>query len=134
MRDRCAGLAWVLIASFLVTVPQSLPAHAGMIDTASIVQDLEAERDRVRLEAFLSRQDVADRLAAMGVDPLDISQRVQALTDQEIVSIAAHLDQAPAGQNAVVAFVGAGVTVVLILIVTDLLGLTDVFTFVDPAG
>jgi hypothetical protein len=44
--------------------------------------------------------------------------------------IAGQLDQLPAGQSAVGAVVGAIVIIFLVLLVTDLLGLTNVFPFV----
>jgi hypothetical protein len=44
--------------------------------------------------------------------------------------IAGRLDQLPAGQSAVGAVVGAILIIFLVLLITDLLGLTNVFPFV----
>jgi len=43
------------------------------------------------------------------------------------------VDTAPAGQNAVGIIVGAIVLIFIILLVTDLLGLTDIFPFVKKS-
>jgi hypothetical protein len=45
--------------------------------------------------------------------------------------IAGQLDQLPAGQSAIGAVVGAILIIFLVLLVTDLLGLTNVFPFVN---
>ena len=56
---------------------------------------------------------------------------MQALSDAQVREIAGQLDQLPAGQSAVGIIVGAILLVFLILLVTDLLGLTNVFPFVN---
>jgi hypothetical protein len=65
------------------------------------------------------------------VDPAQAAARVAALSDPQIREIAGELDQLPAGQSAVAAVVGAILIIFLVLLVTDLLGLTDVFPFVN---
>ena len=57
-------------------------------------------------------------------------QRATTLSDREIRQIAGQLEKLPAGQSAVGAVVGAIVLIFLVLLITDLLGLTDVFPFV----
>ena len=57
--------------------------------------------------------------------------RVAALSDDQVREIAGHLDQLPAGQSAVAAVVGAILIIFLVLLVTDLLGLTNIFPFVN---
>lgn len=51
--------------------------------------------------------------------------RVDALTDAEAQQLARQLDTMPAGGNAL----GVLLTVFLVLLITDLLGWTDVFPF-----
>ena len=70
------------------------------------------------------------RSGAPVVDPAEAVQRVAGLSDAEVQRIAGHLDQLPAGQGAIGAVIGAAVLIFLILLVTDLLGLTDVYPFV----
>ena len=52
-----------------------------------------------------------------------------ALSDDEIRAIADRIDTLPAGQGAVGAVVGAALIVFIVLLITDLAGLTDVFSF-----
>ena len=80
--------------------------------------------------AFLDRAEVREQIAALGVDPNEAAARVAALSDGQVREIAGQLDQLPAGQSAVGVVVGAILIIFLVLLVTDLLGLTNVFPFV----
>jgi hypothetical protein len=98
-------------------------ARAGIIDTEVL---LNAQQDRATVETFLARADVREQLALWGVDPAQASVRVAGLTDAEVQAMAERIDVMPAGGDAA----GAIVFIFLVLLVTDLLGLTDVFPFV----
>jgi hypothetical protein len=64
------------------------------------------------------------------VNPEEAKARVDSLTDQEVAEIAARFDQLPAGGNGIGVIVGAAVLIFLVLLITDILGVTDVFPFV----
>lgn len=115
-----ALLAWLTAASLLGV---QLPAHAAWLDTGRV---LDAERGRATLAGQLQRAEVRDRLAALGVDPLQAERRVAALSDEEAAELARRLDELPAGGD----IVGAAVFVFLVLLITDIAGLTDIFPFV----
>lgn len=104
-------------------------AQAGMVATdvvAAQVQHAEAAARRATVLATLERTDVAQALADKGVDLADARARVAALSDAEVVQLADQLDHAPAGASDVL---GAIVLIFLVLLVTDILGLTKVFPF-----
>ena len=73
----------------------------------------------------MNRADVAAALQARGVSVDAARERVAALTDAEAAQVAAQIDQAPAGGDAL----GVIVTIFVILLITDILGLTKVFPF-----
>jgi len=98
-----------------------LPATAGIVTTDQVAAS--AEHDRVK--SFLDRADVRARLVALGVDANAARARADALTDEEAKGLAARLDELPAGGDVI----GVLFTVFIILLVTDLLGLTKVFPF-----
>ncbi len=104
-------------------------AHAGLIPTGE-VSAVQAQADRDRVRAFMDREDVRQQLQALGVDARVAQDRVAALSDEEVARIAGKLDQAPAGGDSVL---GVLFAVFIILLVTDLLGLTKVFPFTKPA-
>jgi hypothetical protein len=113
----------------IVSLPAGL-ARAAMIPTDEVVGLQAAVGERARVEAFLSRADVQAQMAALGIDPVEAARRVGGLSDLEVAQIAGHLDTLPAGEGAVGAVVGAAVLIFLVLLVADLLGLTNVFPFV----
>jgi len=116
-----------LVVLGLLALSLHLPAaHAGMVGTEAVVNAAQAQQDRERLRSALSRDDVQAQLLARGVDPAQVQARVDSLTDEEMQTLATHMDQLPAGGSVV----GALVLIFLVLLVTDLLGLTNVFPFV----
>ena len=56
--------------------------------------------------------------------------RVGMLSDAEIVSLAGRMESLPAGGSSFGILVGASVVVVIVLLVTDIMGYTDIFRFV----
>jgi hypothetical protein len=103
-----------------------LPASAGIVSTDQIVASVE--RDQVR--NFLDRAEVRSQLQSMGVDANAARARVDALTDEEVTSLANRIEQLPAGGSDVL---GVLLVVFIILLVTDILGLTKVFPFTRSA-
>lgn len=118
-----------LLIAFLVL--GSLPVAAAPAPASSLVstQDaLQADQvrsDRERINEILARQDVQEQLMAQGVDPADVEARVAALSDEEVSQMAEQLEELPAGASVV----GALVFIFVVLLVTDILGLTNVFPF-----
>jgi hypothetical protein len=112
-------LAMFLILS--LTLP--LPVQAGMIGTGDLVQ-------RERIHEFLERTDVQAQLRARGVDAQDAKARVAALTDAEAAELVARIDELPAGG---IGIIGAILVVFLVLLITDILGLTKIFPFTRSA-
>ena len=104
-------------------------AHAGMIATDAVaaqVTQAEAQSRRANVLATLNRADVAEALAAKGVDMEAARARIASLSDAEVVALADQLDHAPAGASDVL---GVIVFIFLVLLVTDILGFTKVFPF-----
>lgn len=102
-----------------------LPASAGIVTTDQIATNVE--RDRIK--SFVDRADVRAQMRALGVDSQSLRDRVDALTDDEVANLAGRLDQLPAGGNVI----GVLFAIFVILLVTDLLGLTKVFPFTRSA-
>jgi len=98
-----------------------LPATAGIVTTDQVYAGL----DRDQLRNFLDRAEVRAQMQALGVDADAARDRVDALTDEEARNLAQRIDQLPAGGSVL----GVLFAVFIILLVTDLLGLTKVFPF-----
>jgi hypothetical protein len=117
------------VVMFVLTGPIDA-AHAALVTTGQAIEAGAAQGERDRVAAFLSRADVREQMVVLGVDPVEAVNRVAGLSDAEVRQIAGHLGQLPAGQSAVGAVIGAALLIFLVLLITDLLGLTNVFPFV----
>jgi hypothetical protein len=124
------AIALLVIVSFSTFSIISAPAHAKMINTDEILKQSQHDLSRKSINTFLDRSEVQKYLVAWGVSPNEAKARIDSLTDEEIENIASRMDQLPAGGDAFAAIVGAALIVFIVLLVTDILGLTDVFTFV----
>jgi hypothetical protein len=131
LRQLRRGVALVVALAVLVT---SLPlgtVQAALVSTEQLLAAGNGAAERARVLAFVERADVREQMVALGVDPDEAAARVQALSDAQVREIAGQLDRLPAGQSAIGIIVGAILLVFLVLLLTDLLGLTNVFPFVN---
>ena len=101
-----------------------LPVSAGIVGT----DQLSTSADRDHVKQFLDRNDVQAQLQARGVDADTAKARVDALTDDEVKTLASRIDQLPAGGDVL----GILLAVFIILLITDILGFTKVFPFTRP--
>ena len=113
----------VLIVS-LLGMGLPLSAQAGMLPTDSVTKE--------RIVGFLDRSDVRAQLESMGVNPADAKARVASMTDDEAAQLAAKIDNLPAGGDAAGALIGALLIIFIVLLITDILGVTHVFPFTKP--
>jgi hypothetical protein len=105
-------------------------AQAKMVTTDQVLEHADPGSDRERVESFILREDVQRQLVLQGINPEEAASRVASLSNGEIQQIAGRLDELPAGEGGVGAVVGAILIIFLVLLITDLMGLTDVFPFV----
>lgn len=116
----------LLAASFLGA--QIAPVQAGMVGTAQVLAAEQGRLDRHRLASLLEREDLQRRLSALGVDVQDARNRVANLTDAEVARINQHITELPAGGDVL----GVVVLIFIVFIITDAIGVTDIFPFVHP--
>jgi hypothetical protein len=131
MRRWAALRAWLCILAAVAAVPV-LPSRRAeaMVSTDQAITEVEAGQvasERQRLLEAISRADVRAQMIALGVSPDEAAQRVATMSDQEVHRVAGHLDTLPAGGDAIVAVVGAAVLIFVILLLTDIFGLTKIF-------
>lgn len=124
------AISFFLIFSFLLLDFTVQKAKAEMIDTGTVIAMAQQENARARVMSFLDRQDVQQAMAQQGVAAEEARQRVAALSDAELMQIAQAMDQLPAGGDGLGVVIGASVLIFIILLITDIAGLTHVFPFV----
>jgi len=102
------------LCRLLIVLMAWMPVHfaqAGIISTDQVVASAQA--DRAAVLNLISRSDVASQLQAMGLDAATAKDRVAALTDDEVRSLADKLQALPAGADgtAIVILILIGVLV-----------------------
>ena len=104
----------LLAINFIVTVFYSQYVSAAMIGTevVSEINSSQEEAARIKVHRVLAREDVRDVLTKQGLDPTEVLARVDSLTD------------------ALGVILGVALIVFLVLLITDILGYTDIFPFV----
>lgn len=133
IRRTCRRITPFVLAAFGLLSLHMPVAQAGMIAPSTYAQqDIQqgvASDAHRQLQQFLARDEIRAELVKLGVDPAQAQARVETLSDQEAQLAAERLQQLPAGGDGG-GIVGAIVFIFLVLLLTDLLGLTDVYPFV----
>ncbi len=127
LRRIAKPISHFVILAFLWLGVQLPAAQAGIVGTESLVSSEQAQQDRAHILKLLERKDVQEQLVAYGVDAEQAKARVNSLTDAEMRTLAGQMDQLPAGGDSVVGILFA---IFIILLITDILGLTNIFPFV----
>jgi hypothetical protein len=116
-------LMLVMFIAMGIYVPAS---QAAIITTHQILDQQQLQDTRGKVHRLFELDTVKQQLSTMGVDSKDIQARVDQMTDEEVTLMAERMDQLPAGQG----IVGTAVFIFLVLLITDILGYTDIFPFV----
>jgi hypothetical protein len=125
IRRSVALLSAVCVLGTSLPLPAFAAAPSSLVTTEEIVRDTPIQQ---RVTELLARDDVRAALVERGVDPAQVQARVDALTADEAQQLAERLDQLPAGGDVL----GVLFAVFLILLITDILGLTKIFPFTRP--
>jgi hypothetical protein len=89
-----------IISRILIALMMLLPfqtAQAGMVRTDQVISAASVKNDRSTVPAPLLRSEVTSQLQSMGIDLQTAQDRVAAMTDQEVRTLAGEIDSLPAG-------------------------------------
>jgi hypothetical protein len=100
--------------------------QAAMVGTEQAHATAAGQQNRDRIASALVRPEVQSQLEKMGVAVSDAQSRVAALSDSEAAMLASKMDSMPAGGDSILGII---VFIFVLLLVTDLLGLTKVYPF-----
>lgn len=114
--------ALLTLGLFASTLAQ--PATAALIGAGTLLSG--SMTATAPGHATPAREHIRERLRDLGAGTAGLEERVAGLTDDEARQLAERLDRLPAGGDALELLV----LVFLVLLFTDILGLTDVYTFV----
>ncbi len=123
-------LALLLAAGIIALGPMANSARAELVSTATMMASQDAEAARERVAAMLAREDVRNQLQDLGVGPDEAQARIASLSDREIVQLDSQLSALPAGKDFLALVASILIVTVLALLISDIMGWTDVFSFV----
>ena len=124
------ALCAVLAAAAVVLGPMS-NVRAELIDTHAVLAS-SPETARAEVMALMARADIRAEIARHGVDPAEADARLATLSDAEVMRLNKQISEVPAGGDFVGLVAGILLITLLVLLITDLLGYTDVFSFINP--
>ena len=113
-----------LVAVSIVGMGFAQVSGAGMIGTGQMIDTVVRQERLDRMQLLLAREDVAAQLARYGVAPQLVLERMQYMTDAELAALQGRIDEQIAGGDAL-GIIGA---VFLVLLILELVGVTDIFT------
>ena len=114
----------LLLVSFSLVSSFTPAARAAVISTETMLNQQAEQSLQTDLQTALASEDVRKELLDLGVDPEYVDQRIAALSDYELSQIQQRIGELPAGSSALAVLGG----LFLVLLVLELLGVTNVFT------
>ncbi len=115
--------SWGLVITLLFS-GYSQHAFGAVIGTDRAIAAEQHQARVAHLQSLLVRDDVTQRLAQLGVDPVQAQERVAALTEYELARYSEQLNSLPAGAGAL-EVVGI---VFIVLLILELVGVTNIFS------
>ena len=122
------SLSLAVIMFLIAAMVQSVPA--AMIDTEAIMDSARGREAREYLHQLMARKDVQAAIVAHGIDADEAWARINSLSDNEVIRIADQIDQLPAGGGLAEFLLIIILVGFIVLVILDLTGVTDVFTFI----
>jgi len=123
MFEKTKGI-WVRVISIaILSAGFAQVSFAGTIDTGYLVEADAHAASLDRIQTMLAREEVANEFRAFGVDPSAIEARLKGMTTAELIALEGRIDENNAGGSAL-GTIGA---VFLVLLILEVVGVTDVF-------
>ena len=117
------ALVMRVVSVSLICMGFAQVAPAGMIGTSQLLENEARAESLTRIEMLLARDDVGQQFVALGVEPALVLERLNAMTTEELLALEHRFDEQVAGGDAI-AIIG---TVFLVLLILELVGVTDIF-------
>ena len=121
----------IMVALFMLVISGPFQSvFAAMIETETVMEASRSQEARTRIKQLIEREDVRQALINQGIDPREAGARIDSLSDAEAIRVGDKLDQLPAGSGAFEVFLIVALIAFITLLITDIMGYTDIFPFV----
>lgn len=119
-RSNQSIIAWIsLLLMFFI---QIAPLQAAIVGNETLMTEIT----RADMIASLDEAKMQGLLVSAGVDPQAAILRIQQMNDDELLRLQQNFQQLPAGAGGL----GTVAAIFVILLITDMIGATDIFPFV----
>jgi hypothetical protein len=93
LQDRKLNCAATLLASFIMTAPQAMPAQNHVVSPGQMQNDVTAAssarlQNRKEVQDFLSTKEAQRAMRSANIDPQQVTNAISQLNDQELASLA----------------------------------------------
>lgn len=102
-------------------------ASAAVVTSEQVIANQQFNFNKQQVLSYVDSAEVQNKLIELGVSPADAKQRIANMTAEELSALNSQMNEMPAG-----GIVGVVITVLVVVLVTDLMGLTDVYPFINP--
>lgn len=102
-------------------------ASAGVYSSEQVISSQQYQYTKKQVLALINSAEVQQKLTILGVSPADAQTRVDSMTQNELIAFNQQMNDMPAG-----GIIGTIVTVLVVVAVLDLMGITDVYPFIRP--
>ena len=124
MKDTLKKMVAMLLILSMSLLGLPAASLAAPIGTDTLVQLEQRGELLSRIQTQLARDDVRAQFLQHGVSPTEVDARIAALSTEELQMLSMQLDELPAG-GSLLAVVGV---VFVVLLILELVGVTNVFT------
>ena len=114
LRSKAQFLSIVMVVIMMTIIIPSQSVSAALISTENVADSVRGQEARDQLTQFFVREDVQAVLIAQGLDPVEASSRIDALTDEEVIHVADQINDLPAGGSTLL-LVGAAILAVTLI-------------------
>jgi hypothetical protein len=104
----------------LISTPYQ-SALAALINTETALAENQNQVSRQYLLQLLAREDVRSALIEQGINPQEAEARIASLSDSEIIELADHIENLPAGQGVIELTIGVLLIVLLFVLIVKLI-------------
>jgi len=116
-------LVTMLTIGSILSMGMQSATFADVVTTEQLAESSALESKRSQVSAFMARSDVKQQLLGLGVSDQNIDQRINSLTDGEILQMHDQIENLPAGEG----FLSGVLLIIVIFLLLDMAGVTDIF-------
>lgn len=103
-------------------------ASAGLYESNQVIQSQQYSFNKNQILSYVDSEQVQNKLTELGISVADAKNRIANMTHEELASLNQQLNEDTVAGG----IVGTIITVLVVVAVLDVMGITDVYPFIRP--